>query len=153
LKKIYLRNTSTITKCDFTSFNGSLFDTYSGTGIKPYIYVPASLLEAYKNDGIWSPYAKFIVSIENEDNEEFDSLTTFSIDGIQYSVIDGMTWADWCNSEYNTAGFYIKDTSSFVSDINGKNVCATDGHEVLSTKNIYSGDIYHLVEADDREPV
>ena len=29
-----------------------------------------------------------------------------------YAAIDGMTWEDWINSEYNTAGLYVN--SGFV---------------------------------------
>lgn len=35
---------------------------------------------------------------------------TFSIDGINYSAIEGMTWKEWCISEYNTHGFFIDGT-------------------------------------------
>ena len=32
-------------------------------------------------------------------------LLTFTVDGIEYQTEEGMTWKEWCNSEYNTAGF------------------------------------------------
>lgn len=33
------------------------------------------------------------------------SLITFTVDAISYSAEEGMTWKEWCNSEYNTGGF------------------------------------------------
>ena len=26
---------------------------------------------------------------------------------VEYNAIEGMTWGEWCNSEYNTGGYYI----------------------------------------------
>lgn len=36
-----------------------------------------------------------------------NKLITFTIGGTTYQAIDGMTWEEWVNSEYNTDGFYI----------------------------------------------
>ena len=35
-------------------------------------------------------------------------LITFTIDGTQHQAVNGMTWADWVNSEYNTGGYFIE---------------------------------------------
>lgn len=35
------------------------------------------------------------------------SLISFILNGITYSALQGMTWADWCNSNYNTIGAYV----------------------------------------------
>ena len=39
------------------------------------------------------------------------NLITFTIDGVQYQAEEGMTWKEWCNSEYNPSlengGYYI----------------------------------------------
>lgn len=34
-------------------------------------------------------------------------LTTFSIDGTEYQAKSEMTWGEWCDSEYNTDGYYV----------------------------------------------
>lgn len=34
-------------------------------------------------------------------------LITFSVDGTEYQAEEGMTWEQWCNSEYNVDGYYI----------------------------------------------
>ena len=36
-------------------------------------------------------------------------LLTFTVAGIEYQAEEGMTWEEFCNSEYNTGGFYISD--------------------------------------------
>lgn len=38
-----------------------------------------------------------------------NKLITFTIDGTTYQAIDGMTWGEWVNSEYNTIGAYISN--------------------------------------------
>lgn len=36
--------------------------------------------------------------------EELGGLINFTIDGVTYQAENGMTWLDWCNSDYNTNG-------------------------------------------------
>lgn len=38
-----------------------------------------------------------------------DKLITFTIDGTTYQAMNGMTWGEWVNSEYNTIGAYISN--------------------------------------------
>ncbi len=35
------------------------------------------------------------------------NLITFTVDGVTYQAEEGMTWAEWCESEYNTNSFYV----------------------------------------------
>ena len=42
-----------------------------------------------------------------------NKLITFTIDGTTYQAIDGMTWGEWCNSDYNAEGFYIYNSYVF----------------------------------------
>lgn len=44
--------------------------------------------------------------------EAAQSLIPFTIDGTQYQAEDGMTWAEWCESEYNTGGWSIAGSAS-----------------------------------------
>ena len=39
----------------------------------------------------------------------YDTPYTLTIDGEEYTAIAKLTWAEWCNSEYNTGGFYVGD--------------------------------------------
>lgn len=36
-----------------------------------------------------------------------NKLITFTIDGTTYQAMNGMTWGEWVDSEYNTGGFSI----------------------------------------------
>lgn len=50
------------------------------------------------------------------------SLITFTIDGIEYQAEEGMTWEEWCNSEYNVDGFwcgsgYVRPAGTIVAGV------------------------------------
>ena len=34
----------------------------------------------------------------------------FTVGGTECTAIEGMTWGEWCESDYNTIGAYIQDT-------------------------------------------
>lgn len=76
---------------------------FSGT---PRIYVPASLVDSYKTAANWSYYSSYFSAIGS-------NLITFIIDtdytSIEYQAEEGMTWADWVYSEYNTDGWQISN--------------------------------------------
>ena len=91
---------------------------FSGT---PYIYVPASLLTAYKTATNWTYFSSYFSVIEgNGDSGSGDSgsgdLISFTIYGNEYQAQDGMTWVEWVDSEYNTDGFSIIDDEVFDSE-------------------------------------
>lgn len=35
------------------------------------------------------------------------NIITFTVDGTEYQAEEGMTWAKWCDSSYNTDGFFV----------------------------------------------
>ena len=81
----------------------SVFD-YNGSGRK--IYVPTESVDAYKSATNWSEYADAIVGYDFEDDgEESVNLITFTVDGVEYQAEEGMTWEEWCDSEYNVSNF------------------------------------------------
>ena len=43
------------------------------------------------------------------------STFTFTIFGTEYTYEEGMTWAEWCDSEYNTAGWYVAGNYVYMS--------------------------------------
>ena len=51
--------------------------------------------------GTWS--GTFYYDVEMVDF----ALITFTIDGTEYQAEEGMTWGEWCDSEYNTDGYVI----------------------------------------------
>lgn len=64
------------------------------------------------------------------------TMITFTIKGIEYQAEKGMTWGEWCSSEYNTSTCFI--SGSFV--ITGAG-CAVqlNGYGVVSTDVVISG--------------
>lgn len=67
------------------------------------------------------------------------TLITFTISGIEYTAIEGMTWQEWCDSEYNTEGFWVFDNSiqcglTIVFDSNNRQVSP---NEVIDAAIIY----------------
>lgn len=89
--------------------------------------------------GTWS--GKFNYNVELDDGV---ALQTFTIDGTEYQAKEGMTWAEWIESEYNTIGAWLPDIGAPVSvTIDGQNYTVTyakpeggsssfnDYHEVL----------------------
>jgi hypothetical protein len=68
------------------------------------------------------------------ENYNESNLITFYIDNIEYQAIEGMTWKEWINSEYNTNGFYIKNNSPY----------AQNGITVIC-KNLASVNLYDII--------
>lgn len=54
--------------------------------------------------------------VNNGETTEFGavSLINFTISGVEYQAESGMTWYEWCQSEYNTYGFSCNNTNSAV---------------------------------------
>lgn len=55
--------------------------------------------------------------------------STFTIDGTEYEFEEGMTWADWVNSDYNTAGFYLKNDHLIEHPVNN-HICYDWANEI-----------------------
>lgn len=39
---------------------------------------------------------------------------TFTIDGVEFTAAEGMTWGEWCDTKYNTIGAYVKSETGYV---------------------------------------
>jgi hypothetical protein len=66
--------------------------------------------------GILMPYSEYLSAFtdnptggRNMTREEFYDVKVLVLAGFQYKFDEGMTWAEWCNSDYNTRGFIIED--------------------------------------------
>lgn len=40
-------------------------------------------------------------------------LLTFTVNDNEYQAEEGMTWEEWCNSEYNTYGYFIENETVY----------------------------------------
>lgn len=56
--------------------------------------------------------AQILLALEAKTNKTI----TFSINGIEYTAEENMTWHEWCNSNYNTSFFVNYDENDRVSD-------------------------------------
>lgn len=63
---------------------------------------------------------------------------TFTIDGTTYEAEEGMTWGEWCDSDYNTGGysigyadgiygFVVNDGAGTVVNVEGETAIITNG--------------------------
>lgn len=72
---------------------------------------------------------------------------TFYIEGTGHKAIEGMTWAEWCDSEYNTVGGYVSpvmgDTVLVMEPAN-LHVVKSDGEYVVGADTIVAGHAYEL---------
>jgi hypothetical protein len=64
-----------------------------------------------------------------------------------YQAESGMTWLDWCNSEYNTRGYFCHDAgASSVWDSKGEyRICTSSQTAVDAKESIISGHSYVLI--------
>lgn len=113
--------------------NSNAFTNTSIMGGTGYIYVPSSLVASYKVATNWTYFSNQILAIGETPSSE----STFTINGTIYKMDEGMTWAEWCASDYNinyvtvstlpspTFNGYVMIDSSFVYDADGNKVSGT----------------------------
>lgn len=73
------------------------------------------------------------------------NLITFTVDGVEYQAEEGMTWGEWCNSEYNTSsdirvvdtgiGYYVKQGT--FNSLSEDNRIALKAHQVIKNNFAY----------------
>lgn len=77
-----------------------------------------------------------------------NKLITFTIAGTTYQAINGMTWGEWVNSEYNIIGAYIQNNFIYVKDKGSNAHIDTSpygsGSLPMSTTEIISDGIYYI---------
>lgn len=104
--------TLTVTYSNGTSTGGDLAITINGV---EYLVDSAKLADAKR------ALAAHLKALE----QGSVNLIAFTIDGTEYEAEDGMTWAEWVESEYNTDGFVLHsgsvctDTLNYMVDITG----------------------------------
>ena len=117
----------------FTSTPYAGYSSYfSGT---PWIYVPASLIDAYKSATNWVYFSSYFSTIESLNN-----LITFTIEGTEYQAEEDMTWGEWVESEYNTDGCYIETVGGVYDYLN-----LSSGETIKHSE----GSITYVAEASD----
>lgn len=69
-------------------------------------------------------------------------MISFSIDGTTYQAEDGMTWAEWLNSEYNIDGYKYNEEYTTISSSLGMEILKTDGSLINLNEEIVQGATY-----------
>lgn len=120
LSVLILRYSSVAVLSNSTVFQQTPMQYSSYLGYFGSIYVPTSLVDAYKSATNWATYADRITAITDDLENEGDSgggdegdsgdisLITFTIAGTSYQAEEGMNWEQWvANTKYNTDGYTI----------------------------------------------
>ena len=68
-------------------------------------------------------------------------LISFIIEGTSFQAEEGMTWGEWCNSEYNTEGHFVSNSKVF--DKIGFVVVNNTGHTVSADEVILNKTYYY----------
>jgi hypothetical protein len=125
LTNLTLRYSFVVTLSNINAFTKTPMSLSTLTGSFGSIYVPASLVSAYKVATNWATYADRITVIEgdtgggesgdegSEDTGDETILIDFTIDDTPYQAEKGMTWEQWVDSAYNTDGFIAGSAMGF----------------------------------------
>lgn len=142
---IYLLGSSVVTLANISVFDGTPMSRSNYTGAFGSIFVPASLVAAYQSATNWATYKDRITAFVNEPGSEppAANIISFTIDGITYQAEAGMTWQDWCDSDYNTGMFEANDFFVGVV-VNGESYEVDDG-SVWNTDTIDAGASYSAI--------
>lgn len=71
------------------------------------------------------------------------TLISFTIDGTSYQAEEGMTWAQWVNSSYNTDSNFISFNNEILASVNGF-VVSYNGMTVKTSEIIVANRAYYL---------
>lgn len=125
-----------------TSYSKMTIDSYYVKAQTTKIYYDNIEVSFYENmegeyDNSWKNNNHRYITITSDTNvskefyERFDALSsfttliTFTIGGTTYQAENGMTWAEWCESEYNT-NKYFSDGGGIKDNKGVYNVCLED---------------------------
>lgn len=81
------------------------FGTSSAMSKTFAITVPTGYGETYKTASVWSTYADYIIE---------EGIIVFVIESTRYQAEEGMTWAEWVESDYNTSSYKKDSTSDYI---------------------------------------
>lgn len=101
---------SSIVKLDHrAAFFNTPMSNQAYTGSFGSIYVPASLVDAYKSATNWVTYSSRITAIVEVGGDQPIETAYFYLSGERYEFELGQTWEEFIESDYNTAGFYLSN--------------------------------------------
>ena len=73
------------------------------------------------------------------------SIINFTIDGTAYQAEEGMTWAEWIDSDSNTIGLYLRDSADGVY---WSWCCLIDATDAVKASNLIEAGAYTLIPTE-----
>lgn len=106
LKAINLYYPSVATLSNINAFQSTPIAGYTtyNHGVYGSIYVPASLVDAYKSATNWAVYADRITALDASLDWGRD-VPVFEFEFVGAEAEEGMTWREWVNSVYNDGSY------------------------------------------------
>ena len=95
------------------------------------------------NDVFYQSASSTAFNAPSGGTDEPDNLITFTV-GVEWQAEEGMTWAEFIDSDYNTGTFWYDDWSVMADD-DGTMLWYTDGMDVRPSDVIIAGYIYDLM--------
>ena len=94
--------------------------------------------QAFKEgEGYVTPYVCYIEETNGIKLQEYIApIITFTINGIEYQAEEGMTWENWCNSEYNTRDFWCSSNNVYID--NGTMISGETPSDVICEESMYT---------------
>lgn len=74
---------------------------------------------------------------------------SFTISNVSYQAENDMTWGEWCNSDYNTGGFYVEPDHNYIYGIDSNGKLIEIMSVIASDKIIY--DEYYVQWVEEGE--
>lgn len=65
-------------------------------------------------------------------------MISFTIDGTSYQAEQGMTWYEWCQSEYNTGDWMVSGANQVTSPSRNVYISGVNQNDVISANAAYS---------------
>ena len=98
-----------------------------------FVKNPEATWDALGTSGVPSGW-----TVVNDGEESGGNLITFTLNGIEYQAEEGMTWEEFCNSEYNINSFHVIEEG-------GNSQIWCDGGSHVSASSY----VYDVVSKDD----
>ena len=88
-----------------------------------------------------------LAAMANNGNVTYE--ISFTISNVSYQAENDMTWGEWCNSDYNTGGFYVEPDHNYIYGIDSNGKLIEIMSVIASDKIIY--DEYYVQWVEEGE--
>lgn len=93
---------------------------------------------------------EFVIFVDGVEKECVTRMIYFAIDGTQFQAEAGMTWAEWCDSEYNTDGWYKGENGGGIHKVVGNSFYSIYLDNMpVSSNDVITAQMYNYI----KEPI